>query len=64
MSKKEREPCISGDEQDWCSGWRTVLKVFNNWTGLGKAVKRKMNKRARRRVKRELPEFPESWKVR
>lgn len=58
MSKREREPAISGDEQDWVSGWRHVLKVFDNWTGLGKQVKRKMNKRARRRTKRELSGNP------
>lgn len=46
-----REPAISGNEHDWTSRWRHVLKVFNNFTGLGKKVKRKMNKRERRRAK-------------
>ncbi len=46
-----REPAKSGDEQDWVSGWRRVLCVFRNHTGLGKAVKRAMNKRARRRAR-------------
>jgi hypothetical protein len=46
----KREPAINGDEQDWTSRWRRVLCVFANNTGLGKKVKRKMNKRERRRA--------------
>jgi hypothetical protein len=47
----KREPAINGDEQDWTSRWRRVLCVFANNTGLGKKVKRAMNKRERRRAK-------------
>ena len=46
-----KEPTINGDEHDWCSGWRRLLCVFENNTGLGKKVKRAMNRRARRRAK-------------
>ena len=49
----KKEPAINGDEHDWTTGWRKLLKVFENNTGLGKAVKRAMNKRARRRAKKE-----------
>jgi hypothetical protein len=49
-----REPTINGDEHDWTTGWRRLLCVFDNRTGLGKRVKRAINKRARRRAKREL----------
>jgi len=48
-----REPAKSGDEQDWTTGWRRLLCVFKNRTGLGKKVKRAINKRARRKAKRE-----------
>lgn len=44
----------SGDEQDWVSRrWRRMLCVFKNRSGLGKRVKRAMNKRQRRRWKAE-----------
>ena len=50
-----REPAKSGNEQDWVSrSSRRSLCVFYNWTGLGKAVKRAMNKRARRRARAAL----------
>lgn len=50
----QKEPTINGDEHDWCSGWRRLLCVFVNNTGLGKKVKRAMNKRTRKRAKREI----------
>ena len=53
MSKKEREPAISCDEQDWCSDWRKVL-CYCGRPGVGRNIKRTMSKRARRRMKREL----------
>ncbi len=49
-----REPAIDGDEHDWTTCWRGVLKVFKNNTGLGRKVKRAMAKRSRRRAKREI----------
>lgn len=49
-----KEPAKNGNEMDWTSGWRWVLKVYDNWTGLGKQVKRAMNKRARRRAKMDV----------
>lgn len=50
-----KEPAVNGDEQDWVSHRaRRLLCVFSNWTGLGKKVKRAMNKRARRRAKVEV----------
>lgn len=49
-----KEPAINGDEQDWTSKWRRLLGIFSNTTGLGKRVKRAMNKRARRRAKQEI----------
>ncbi len=50
-----REPAINHDEQDWIyRPWRHVMCVFKNRTGLGKRVKRAINKRARRRAKREI----------
>ncbi len=52
-----KEKAITGDEIDWISkSWRRVLCVFKNRTGLGKKVKRAMNKRARRRIRQELKE--------
>jgi hypothetical protein len=54
QDEMKKEPAKNGDEQDWCSrGWRRFLCVFHNNTGLGKAVKRRMNKRARQREKME-----------
>lgn len=41
----------NGDESDWCTGWRKLLCVFKNTTGLGKFVKRRMNKRFRKEWK-------------
>ena len=53
-----KEKAINGDEQDWISKrWRHLLCVFKNITGLGKTVKRRMNKRSRRRIKLDLKNF-------
>lgn len=53
--RKDRTPLKSGDEQDWvCKAWRRVLCVFQNHTGLGKQVKRRINKRIRRKNKQEM----------
>lgn len=50
-----KERPINGNEQDWCSRrWRRVLCVFHNITGLGRAVKRAMNKRFRKRERQRL----------
>lgn len=52
-----KEPPVNGDEADWCcKRWRWVLCAFKNTTGLGKKVKRAMNKRARRRSRTEIRE--------
>ena len=52
--RKDHVPAISGDEHDWVTGWRKLLCVFKNTTGLGKKVKRAMNKRTRQKVKQEI----------
>jgi len=53
MAHEERP--VNGDECDWVSkGWRRALCVFRNTTGLGKRVKRAINKRARRNAKRRI----------
>jgi len=58
MTKEEsvrKELPNSGDEADWCSRWwRHALAVFRHHSGLGRAVKRRMNKRFRRRARREI----------
>lgn len=54
--RKDRIPTINGDEHDWCSGWRRMLCVFANNTGLGKKVKKAMNKRTRRNAKERINE--------
>ena len=52
-----KEPAVNGFEQDWISKrWRSLLCVFQNRTGLGKRVKRAINRRSRRRARRELKE--------
>jgi len=57
MIRDAREPAINGDEQDWVSRrWRRLLAVFSNRTGLGKAVKRAMAKRHRRRWREAIRE--------
>jgi len=48
-----KEPAKNGNEHDWTTKWRHMLCVFSNNTGLGKRVKRAMNKRARKRAKLE-----------
>jgi len=52
--RKDRIPTINGDEQDWTTRWRKFLCVFNNHTGLGKKVKRAINKRARKLAKKDI----------
>jgi len=53
--RKDRIPLITGDEYDWVSkNWRRLLCVFKNQTGLGKKVKRAINQRARRKIRKEL----------
>ena len=53
MTKKE--PTITGAENDWVSKrWRRLLCVFQNTSGLGKQVKRAINRRSRRRSKQHL----------
>ena len=52
-----REPTKGLNERDWISKrWRRILCSFHNRTGLGKRVKRAINKRARHRAKREIEE--------
>jgi hypothetical protein len=48
-------PAINGYEMDYLY-WKHVLKLFRNWTGLGKKVKRTMAKRARQQGKRQAEE--------
>lgn len=47
-----KEPTKSGDEVDWCSKWRHIF-TYCSRAGVGKNIKRQMNKRCRRRGKRE-----------
>ena len=51
--RKDRIPTINGDERDWTTSFRRLLCVFSNRTGLGKKVKRAMNKRARQKGKKD-----------
>lgn len=54
---RHRVKLKSNDEYDWVSRkWRYSLCVFKNTTGLGKKVKRALNKRARVKCKKELAE--------
>lgn len=52
--RKDRIPLITGDEYDWVGKWRRILCVFKNTTGLGKKVKHAINRRARRKIRREI----------
>ena len=53
--RHDRLPAKSGDEQDWISRrWRRMLCVFHNRTGLGKKIKRAMNKRVRHAWKQDI----------
>ncbi len=53
--RKDRIKLITGDEFDWTSrGWRRLLCVFKNHTGLGKKVKHAINGRARREERKRL----------
>ncbi len=53
--RRDRTPLITGDEYDWTSrNWRRLLCVFRNTTGLGKKVKRAINRRTRRKVRQEI----------
>ena len=54
MRRRDRIPLADADEQDYFSGWRRLLCVFYNNTGIGKRMKRKYNKRIRRMVKHGL----------
>jgi len=54
LDRKHTIKMISGDEHDALTGWRRLLKVFDNCTGLGKYAKRKYNKRLRKLEKREI----------
>ena len=54
MRRKDRLPLADGDEQDYFSHWRRLLCVFYNNTGLGKRMKRKYNKRARKEARHGL----------
>ena len=55
--KKHDIPLISGEEHDALTGWKRLLKVFDNRTGLGKYAKRKYNKRLRRVGKKEIKDI-------
>lgn len=48
-----KEPAIDGDEHDWTTKWRKLLKYCER-PGVGKRVKRKMNRRARRKARAEI----------
>lgn len=50
-NRKDRIPLADGFEQDALTGWRRLLCVFYNNTGLTKAMKRRYNKRARKEAK-------------
>uniref|UniRef100_A0A6M3Y0D0 Uncharacterized protein n=1 Tax=viral metagenome TaxID=1070528 RepID=A0A6M3Y0D0_9ZZZZ len=49
-----KELAKNGDEIDVVTGWKRVLCVFHNCTGLAKAAKRRMNRRQRHRVRQQL----------
>ena len=49
-----------GDEHDAFTGWRRVLCVFDNNTGVVRYWKRKYSKRVRRIVKDSLRFGPET----
>ena len=48
------EPAITYDEKDWTTAIRRTKCLFKNFTGLGKRVKRAINKRTRRRARRDI----------
>ena len=50
---RNREPAIDGDEQDWTSPNRLTHK-YTHRPGVGRFVKRKMNRRSRRRASLEI----------
>jgi hypothetical protein len=53
--RQDRLPLKGGDECDWVSkNWRRLLCVFHNHTGLGKKIKRRLNKRARHKNRQEM----------
>lgn len=55
-TKKERPK--DADEADWVAkNWRRALCLFRNNAGLGKKVKRRMNKRFRRRGDEQITEY-------
>ena len=60
MSADRKPQPTSGDEYDWViRAWRRSLCVFHNNTGLGRAVKRAMNKRFRRNARQQIRECDE-----
>jgi len=50
----KRIPLKGGDEYDALTGWRKMLKVFDNNTGIAKKTKRTYNKRFRKQAKKDL----------
>jgi hypothetical protein len=57
VRRKDRIRLIDGDEEDFFSPWRRLLCVFHNNTRLGKKMKRKYNKRARKEAKRGTQDY-------
>ena len=55
--RKQRIPLADGDEEDYFSSWRRLLCVFYNNTGIGKRMKRKYNKRARKEAKHDAKDY-------
>jgi len=50
-----KQVAINGDEIDWiCKGCRRSLCLFKNNTGLGKKVKKAMNRRSRAESRVEI----------
>jgi hypothetical protein len=54
MKRGRTEPMKCGDELDAFTGWRRLLCVFYNNTGIAKYCKTAYNKRVRRKAKEEL----------
>jgi hypothetical protein len=52
MGRREKLKCW--DEWDWCSEWRFHLVYTHAHSGVGRRVKRRLNKRARKEAKLQI----------
>ena len=60
MRRGHRERTISGDEVDLVGRWRKWLSSFKR-AGKAKAIKRGLNRRARREVKESMKSIYPGW---